>query len=280
MQDTNDRSPIRFDPAAAGPLDGIRVLDLTRLVAGNMLSLQLADFGADVIKVEPPSGDPLRDWRDGGKELHWKTYARNKRSIVLNFRHAAAKAALLRLARDRRRVHREFSPRHAGGDGPRPGRAARRQSGPDHRAGVGLRPDRPLCAAAGLRHAGRSHERLCGPHRLCGPRAGAAAARARRHDRRPLRRIRRRDGAARARPRHGARPGHRPVASRIDVLGARAGGRDLPADRRRQGARRQRLQHVGAAQRLSLPGRAVRRPVGLDRRRWRGGSSRSSAAPT
>src|SRR6202166_1531517 len=98
MQNTDDRPPIRFDAAATGPLDGIRVLDLTRLVAGNMLSLQLADFGADVIKVEPPSGDPLRDWRAGGKELHWKTYARNKRSIVLNFRHAGAKAALLRLA--------------------------------------------------------------------------------------------------------------------------------------------------------------------------------------
>jgi crotonobetainyl-CoA:carnitine CoA-transferase CaiB-like acyl-CoA transferase len=96
MQDTRS-PPIKFDPAATGPLDGIRVLDLTRLVAGNMLSLQLADFGADVIKVEPPSGDPLRDWRDGGQELHWKTYARNKRSIVLNFRHAGAKAALLRL---------------------------------------------------------------------------------------------------------------------------------------------------------------------------------------
>jgi len=96
MQDTRT-PPIKFDPAATGPLDGIRVIDLTRLVAGNMLSLQLADFGADVIKVEPTSGDPLRDWRDGGQELHWKTYARNKRSIVLNFRHAGAKAALLRL---------------------------------------------------------------------------------------------------------------------------------------------------------------------------------------
>ena len=85
---------IQFQPAAAGPLAGMRVLDLSRLVAGNMLSLQLADFGADVIKVEPPAGDPLRDWRDGGEELHWKTYARNKRSIVLNFRHPAAKAAL------------------------------------------------------------------------------------------------------------------------------------------------------------------------------------------
>jgi len=86
---------ISFDPAATGPLAGVRVLDLSRLVAGNMLSLQLADFGADVIKVEPPAGDPLRDWRDGGKELHWKTYARNKRSIVLNLRHDGAKDALL-----------------------------------------------------------------------------------------------------------------------------------------------------------------------------------------
>jgi crotonobetainyl-CoA:carnitine CoA-transferase CaiB-like acyl-CoA transferase len=97
MQDTGQLPKIKFDPAAAGPLDGIRVLDLTRLVAGNMMSLQLADFGADVVKVEPPAGDPLRDWRDGGHALHWKTYARNKRSIVLNFRHADTRDALLRL---------------------------------------------------------------------------------------------------------------------------------------------------------------------------------------
>jgi crotonobetainyl-CoA:carnitine CoA-transferase CaiB-like acyl-CoA transferase len=91
-------SPIRFDPATQGPLGGVRVLDLSRLVAGNMLSLQLGDFGADVIKVEPPEGDPLRDWKDDGKSLHWKTYCRNKRSIVLNLRNDAAKRALLRLA--------------------------------------------------------------------------------------------------------------------------------------------------------------------------------------
>src|ERR1700688_642762 len=90
--------PITFDPAARGPLHGVRVRDLTRLVAGNMLSLQLADFGADVIKVEPPGGDPLRDWRDGGHELHWKVYARNKRSIVLNLHHDKARMALVRAA--------------------------------------------------------------------------------------------------------------------------------------------------------------------------------------
>ena len=90
--------PIAFDPALQGPLHGLRVLDLSRLVAGNMLSLQLGDFGAEVVKVEPPEGDPLRAWRDGGEQLFWKTYSRNKMSVVLNLRQAAAVDALLRLA--------------------------------------------------------------------------------------------------------------------------------------------------------------------------------------
>ena len=85
---------IRFSPDAKGPLSDVRVLDLSRLVAGNMLSVQLADFGADVIKIEPPAGDPLRDWTDEGQSLHWKTYGRNKRSVKLNLREPAAMAAL------------------------------------------------------------------------------------------------------------------------------------------------------------------------------------------
>jgi crotonobetainyl-CoA:carnitine CoA-transferase CaiB-like acyl-CoA transferase len=83
-----------WDPEAEGPLEGIKVLDLSRLVAGNMLSLQLADFGADVIKIEPPAGDPLREWKDGGLSLFWKTYGRNKRSVVLNLRETADREAL------------------------------------------------------------------------------------------------------------------------------------------------------------------------------------------
>jgi len=88
---------VDFDAARKGPLDGVRVLDLSRLVAGNMLSLQLGDLGAEVIKVEPPRGDPLRDWREDGEPLFWKTYARNKRSLVLDLRVDEARGALLRI---------------------------------------------------------------------------------------------------------------------------------------------------------------------------------------
>jgi crotonobetainyl-CoA:carnitine CoA-transferase CaiB-like acyl-CoA transferase len=85
---------VHFDPNAQGPLRGVRVVDLSRLVAGNMLSLQLGDFGADVIKVEPPEGDPLRQWKDEGHALFWKVYGRNKRSLALNLREADGMAAL------------------------------------------------------------------------------------------------------------------------------------------------------------------------------------------
>lgn len=97
VDDGSARRRVTFDAARRGALDGLRVLDLSRVVAGNMLSLQLGDLGADVIKVEPPSGDPLRDWREGGASLYWKVYGRNKRSIALNLRSAAAKDALRRL---------------------------------------------------------------------------------------------------------------------------------------------------------------------------------------
>ena len=91
-------SRIAFEPDASAPLNGIRVVDLSRLVAGNMLSLQLADFGAEVIKVEDPrSGDPLRAWRVKGQSLHWKVYGRNKLSLALNLRAAAGRDALMEL---------------------------------------------------------------------------------------------------------------------------------------------------------------------------------------
>ena len=88
-----------FEPDAAGPLRGVRVLDFSRLVAGNMLSLQLADFGAEVVKVESPGrGDTLRDWREAGVSVHWKVYARNKKSITLDLKAPEAPGIILDLA--------------------------------------------------------------------------------------------------------------------------------------------------------------------------------------
>jgi len=76
-----------FDPSLRGPLADVRVIDLSRLVAGNMLSAYLADFGADVIKVEREGkGDDLRNWREEGWDIYWKVYGRNKRSLVLDLK--------------------------------------------------------------------------------------------------------------------------------------------------------------------------------------------------
>jgi formyl-CoA transferase len=102
---------IDFDPTATPPLAGIRVLDLSRLVAGNMVSLQLADHGAEVIKIEDPKiGDPLRAWRVKGLSLHWKVYARNKKSLALSLRQSEGRALLLDLAATAQVLIENFRP--------------------------------------------------------------------------------------------------------------------------------------------------------------------------
>jgi crotonobetainyl-CoA:carnitine CoA-transferase CaiB-like acyl-CoA transferase len=88
-----------YEPDAPAPLDGVRVLDLSRLVAGNMLTLQLADFGAEVVKIEDPKvGDPLRAWRVEGVSAYWKIYGRNKKSLAIDLRQARGKEILAELA--------------------------------------------------------------------------------------------------------------------------------------------------------------------------------------
>ena len=75
-----------YEPGRRGPLDGVRVLDLSRLFAGNTITQVLGDFGAEVIKVEPPEGDTLRAWKTEDVATHWKIYARNKKSLSLSLR--------------------------------------------------------------------------------------------------------------------------------------------------------------------------------------------------
>ena len=99
-----------FDPAATGALQGVRVADLSRLVAGNMLTKVLADHGAEVIKIEPPEGDTLRHWRIKGISTTWKTLCRNKLSVCMDLRNPAAVAVVRRLAADAAMLVESFRP--------------------------------------------------------------------------------------------------------------------------------------------------------------------------
>ena len=104
-------APRSFEPGAACPLDGVRVVDLSRLVAGNAVSSQLADFGAEILKVEDPAkGDPLRAWQTQGVSVHWKLYARNKKSVALSLREARGRDLLLDLANSSEVLIENFRP--------------------------------------------------------------------------------------------------------------------------------------------------------------------------
>jgi crotonobetainyl-CoA:carnitine CoA-transferase CaiB-like acyl-CoA transferase len=101
---------VELQEQAAGPLVGVKVLDLSRLVAGNTLTMVLADFGADVLKVEPPAGDTLRDWKVSGVSTAWKAYSRNKRSLCLDLRSAEAREILLQLVTNSTMLVESFRP--------------------------------------------------------------------------------------------------------------------------------------------------------------------------
>lgn len=98
---------------SAGPLAGIKVLELGTLIAGPFCARLMAEFGADVIKVESPDGgDPIRQWRvlKDGNSLWWTVQSRNKRSITLNMKDARAQEIARRLALDADIVIENYRP--------------------------------------------------------------------------------------------------------------------------------------------------------------------------
>lgn len=86
--------------APGGPLAGLKVVELGQLIAGPFAAKTLADFGADVIKIEPPQGgDPLRQWRllHEGTSVWWQVQSRNKKSVALDLRQPADRDIVRRL---------------------------------------------------------------------------------------------------------------------------------------------------------------------------------------
>jgi crotonobetainyl-CoA:carnitine CoA-transferase CaiB-like acyl-CoA transferase len=108
-----DAPPSPGRDAARLPLDGVRVIDIATLGAGPWLGTRLADFGAEVIKVEHPSaGDPMRllGWFDGDVPLWWKVDARNKRTMTLDLKNPDGADILRRLVRDADVLIENFRP--------------------------------------------------------------------------------------------------------------------------------------------------------------------------
>ena len=95
------------------PLAGVRVLELGSLIAGPFCAKTLGDFGAEVIKVEPPGeGDPLRKWRKmrNGTSLWWHVQSRNKQSVTCDLRQPQGQEVIRRLARRAHVVVENFRP--------------------------------------------------------------------------------------------------------------------------------------------------------------------------
>ncbi len=104
-----------------GPLDGLRVLELGQLIAGPFAARTLADFGADVVKIEAPAdpadplragGDPLRKWRllKDGTSVWWQVQSRNKRSVALDLRQSEAQEIVRLLAQQADVLIENFRP--------------------------------------------------------------------------------------------------------------------------------------------------------------------------
>jgi formyl-CoA transferase len=100
-------------PASTAPLAGLKVLEMGQLIAGPFAAKTLAEFGAEVIKIEPPgAGDPLRKWRllKDGTSVWWQVQSRDKRSIALDLKDHAAQEIVRKLVREADVLIENFRP--------------------------------------------------------------------------------------------------------------------------------------------------------------------------
>jgi formyl-CoA transferase len=101
------------DTPRTGPLTGLKVVELGQLIAGPFAAKTLADFGAEVIKIEPPgAGDPLRQWRllHDGTSVWWQVQSRNKLSVALDLKDADSREIVRRLIAEADVLVENFKP--------------------------------------------------------------------------------------------------------------------------------------------------------------------------
>jgi formyl-CoA transferase len=109
---TKSTTPAAVPATGVRPLDGLKVIELGQLIAGPFAAKILAEFGADVIKVEPPTGDPLRKWRyiHEDTSVWWAAHARNKRSITIDLRQTEGQELVRMLITDADILIENFRP--------------------------------------------------------------------------------------------------------------------------------------------------------------------------
>lgn len=132
-----------------GPLEGLKVADFSRVLAGPFASMMLADFGADVLKVESPAGDDTRSWvppvDDHGVGTYFSSVNRNKRSVVCDLGTEDGLARALALALEADIVIENFRP------------GVMQRFGLDYASLVGRRPDLVYCSITGFGSTGGAH---------------------------------------------------------------------------------------------------------------------------
>ena len=155
----------------AGPLAGVRVLELGSLIAGPFCGRILADFGAEVLKIEPPGvGDPLRTWSlvtEHGS-LWAMTQSRNKQSVTRRPAHGRGPRDRPSAGAGEPGRDRELPPGPDGGVGPRVRGSGEGEPGPGDGPHLRVRPDRAVQPPAGLRERRRVDGRHPLHHRLAG----------------------------------------------------------------------------------------------------------------
>src|SRR3546814_13604424 len=99
--------------SAAPMLSGLRVLEIGHFIAAPFCTRLLGDLGADVIKIEPPAGDPARQWGEmvNGRSLWWSMHGRNKRSVTVDLKTEGGKELILKLVAHCDVVIENFRPR-------------------------------------------------------------------------------------------------------------------------------------------------------------------------